>query len=163
MALELVAAGIEAALQDLLLQQREVAAARVDFLDEFGRNRERLFDRLRQWIEVWRAGITRRRRRRKAPIRLAPRERRWTRTGERLLRGGRWTIPVSISAVAHLTIAAVRGLELRCYALKGPLWPRTGLSSCGRSGQAHQTMGWLTSTRRAGPWLLLDLVCRSPR
>src|SRR6516165_7746579 len=59
MALELVAAGIEAALQDLLLQQREVAAARVDFLDEFGRNRERLFDLLRQWIEVWLADMDR--------------------------------------------------------------------------------------------------------
>ena len=27
----------------------------------------------------------------------------------------------------------------RCYALKGPLWPRTGLSSCGRNGHPHQT------------------------
>src|SRR6516165_3910550 len=59
MVLEVVAAGIEAALQDLLLQQREVAAARVDFLDEFGRNRERLFDRLRQSIEVWLADMDR--------------------------------------------------------------------------------------------------------
>jgi len=52
MVLDLVAAGIEAALQDLLLQQREVGAAHVDFLDEFGRIRERLFDRLRQWVEI---------------------------------------------------------------------------------------------------------------
>jgi len=52
MVLELVATGIEAALQELLLQQREVGAAHVDFLDEFGRTRERLFDRRRQWVEV---------------------------------------------------------------------------------------------------------------
>jgi len=38
-------------------------------------------------------------------------------------------------------IAAVRGagLELRCYPLKGRLWPRAGSSSCGRNGHPQPT------------------------
>src|SRR6202035_1457538 len=50
--------------------------------------------------------------------------------------------------VAPVAAARGAGLELRCYGLRGPLWPRTGLSSCGRSGQAHQTMGVPTAGSR---------------
>src|SRR5580693_2732413 len=53
-----------------------------------------------------------------------------------------------MSETRRLRPLAVPGWNCGCYGLRGPLWPRTGLSSCGRSGQAHQTMGVPTAGSR---------------
>jgi hypothetical protein len=43
---------------------------------------------------------------------------------------------------------AVPGWSCDATRIKAPLWPRTGLSSCGRSDQAHQIMGVPTAGSR---------------
>ena len=78
-------------------------------------------------------------------------ELRWARRAQlRSAAGGEPTFAETMANGDIAPIAAARGavLELRCYGLRGPLWPRTGLSSCGRSGQAHQTMGVPTAGSR---------------